>query len=85
MKLVSYHDCAVFGAAGDDQVVVRTPVDVQHRARVSAHRGVALVYAATLPDKWKLGSVLRFQTKDKEGYTVRVKVGSPVLCVESMN
>lgn len=50
MKAVPYHDRAVFGAAGDDQVIVRTPVDVQHGARVSAHRGVALVYAAALPE-----------------------------------
>lgn len=44
----SYHDCTVLGPAGDDLVVMWTPVDVQHRACVSAHCGVGLVDPARL-------------------------------------
>ena len=43
-----YHDIAVLRAAGDDLVIVRTPVDVQHRPGVATHRGVGLVDAARL-------------------------------------
>lgn len=43
-----HHDSAVLGAAGDDLVIVRAPVDVQHRASVTAYCWVGLVYAAGL-------------------------------------
>lgn len=43
-----YHDRAVLRAASDDQVIMRTPVDVQHGARVTTYRGVDLVYTASL-------------------------------------
>lgn len=38
-----YHDAAVFRAAGDDVVVVRTELDVQDRPCVAAHSGVGHV------------------------------------------
>lgn len=73
MKAAPYHDRAVFRAAGDDQVIVRTPVDVQHGACVSAHRWVALVYAAGLPGTQRhvigkeVGRVFRNQIKKDKG------------------
>lgn len=45
-----YHDCAVLGATSDDVVIMRTPVDVQHRARVTTYCRVDLVYTASLRD-----------------------------------
>lgn len=44
----SYHNGAVLGAAGYDEVIVRTPVDIQHGTRVSAHRRDHFVDAARL-------------------------------------
>lgn len=44
----TYHDGAVLGAAGDDLVIMGTPVDVQHRSRVATHCGVGLVNPACL-------------------------------------
>ena len=46
-----YHDCAVLGAASDDEVIMRTPVDVQHWARVTTYCRVGLVYASRLWDR----------------------------------
>lgn len=43
-----YHDGAVLGAAGDDQVIVRTPVDVKDWTSVSTDCGVDLIYTARL-------------------------------------
>lgn len=43
-----HHDRAVLRAAGDDFVVVGTPVNVQDRSCVSAHCRVGLVNAAGL-------------------------------------
>lgn len=44
----THHDSAVLGAAGDDLVIVGTPIDVQHRPRVATHCGVGLVNPACL-------------------------------------
>jgi len=46
-----YHDRAVLRAASNDMIIMRTPVDVQHRARVTAHCWVNLVYTASLRDR----------------------------------
>lgn len=44
----SYHDCAVLRAASNDMVIMRTPLDVQHWARVTTYCRVGLVYTASL-------------------------------------
>lgn len=43
-----HHNCGVLGGAGDDVVVVGTPVDVQHGRRVPRHQRVVLVHPSCL-------------------------------------
>lgn len=43
-----HHDSCVLRGAGDDVVVVGTPVDVQHGRRVSRHQRVVLVHPSCL-------------------------------------
>lgn len=47
----TYHDRAVLGAAGDDMVIVRAPVDVQDRSRMTTYCWVGLVYATRLKQR----------------------------------
>lgn len=53
----AYHDGAVLGAAGDDLVVVGTPVYVQHRSCVPAHCWIGLVDPARLQGKTRKRAV----------------------------
>ena len=74
----TYHDRAVLGAAGDDMVIVRAPVDVQDRSRMTTYCWVGLVYATRLERKEEVWyDCWRSVTKDGE------KLNPPILLAKT--